>query len=208
MSWVPPTPNKKKLSQNKNLNWGGSSFSVNLSALDLITVFLKARAGAAEDIQTSQWPRPERWWKMPYLDLCSLIKKTVVVQGSGSDLPQLALFSKKGNFKYEDWRKFVYIQKALVEYPTKREKPTEKRIKTNQASLLPISIKGISIPLQTWQEQRQWSPCRAASTLHTHSQCQGQNSVNSSKRERERERERERATMIFLFSILWCCIIC
>ncbi len=133
---------------------------------------------------TAQWPRPERWWKLPCLYLCSLIKKTVVVQGSGSDPPQLALFSKKGNFKYEDWRKFVSIQKTLAEYPTKREKPTEKRIKTIEASLLPISpsglIKGISIPLQTWQEQRQWSPCRATSKLLTHSQCQGQSSVNSS----------------------------
>jgi hypothetical protein len=35
--------------------------------------------------------------------------------------------------------------------------------KTKEASLLLLSksglIKGISSPLQTWQEQRQWSPC-------------------------------------------------
>jgi hypothetical protein len=52
----------------------------------------------------------------------------------------------------------VYIQKTLAEYPTKREKPTEKRIQTNEASLLPISpsglIKGISIPLQTHDKNK------------------------------------------------------
>jgi hypothetical protein len=37
----------------------------------------------------------------------------------------------------------VYIQKTLAEYPTKTEKPTEKRIKTIEASLLPISPSGL-----------------------------------------------------------------